>query len=71
MCFTYAIYHVLQSICKMTTAAVQSVDKLTQELFSALDVNKDDKISYEEFLEGASKNDFVINLLQPDPEPDS
>lgn len=55
----------------MTTAAVQSVDQLTQELFSDLDVNKDDKISYEEFLEGASKNDFVINLLQPDPEPDS
>jgi hypothetical protein len=52
----------------MTTASVESVEELTLQIFTDMDVNKDERISHDEFLEGASKNDFVIKLLQPDPD---
>ncbi|XP_062613823.1 hippocalcin-like protein 1 [Saccostrea cucullata] len=59
---------IITSICKMTTTTVKSVEELTHEIFSDMDINKDERISREEFLHGASKNDFVIKLLQPDPD---
>ncbi|XP_011437085.1 neurocalcin homolog [Crassostrea angulata] len=58
---------IVTSICKMTKSTAD-VENMIHDIFNTMDVNKDQRISREEFLKGASHNDFVIKLLQPDPD---
>lgn len=50
------------------TKSTADVENMIHDIFNTMDVNKDQRISREEFLKGASQNDFVIKLLQPDPD---
>ena len=52
----------------MTKSKVESEEDVINELFSSMDVNNDQRISREEFIQGALQNDFVVKLLQPDPD---
>lgn len=52
----------------MTISKVESEEDVINELFSSMDVNNDQRISREEFIQGALRNDFVVKLLQPDPD---
>ena len=57
-----------KSICNLTKSKVESEEDVINELFSSMDVNNDQRISREEFIQGALQNDFVVKLLQPDPD---
>ena len=51
-----------QSIYKITQAS-DTPDKMTEKLFHEFDSDNDDRISWEEFREGAKKDPIIINFL--------
>ncbi|XP_063410071.1 neurocalcin-delta B-like [Mytilus trossulus] len=67
--------HILNAVCKMTNSRLPeeftSIENMTKNIFNVLDKNSDNQISLDEFIEGAEKIQFVIDILQCDPAPDT
>ncbi|KAL3848392.1 hypothetical protein ACJMK2_019251 [Sinanodonta woodiana] len=67
---------IIMAVYKMmnctTSGHMKPPERLTEELFSSVDCNQDQRISWEEFQEGASKFQLqdAVNILQMDPTPD-
>lgn len=64
--------HILKAICKMTSSKLPegftTVQDMTRHIFLVLDKNFDNRISLDEFIEGASKVQVIVDILQCDPE---
>ncbi|KAK3589652.1 hypothetical protein CHS0354_015150 [Potamilus streckersoni] len=65
---------IIQAIYKMTNCMISDKmdhpDQLTDDLFKSIDSNHDEKITWEEFIRGASHLPIIVNLLECDPSPD-
>ena len=44
--------------------------EMTRNIFKVLDKNSDNKISLEEFVDGAEKVQVILDILQCDPSPE-
>ncbi|KAL3847649.1 hypothetical protein ACJMK2_018551 [Sinanodonta woodiana] len=58
---------IIEAIYKMTDCKASSPQKLTEDLFKFMDCNQDEKISPEEFIQGAKQQPLIVNLLECDP----
>ncbi|XP_071144206.1 neurocalcin homolog [Mytilus edulis] len=64
--------HILKAICKMTGSKIppefKSPEDMTEKIFKILDNNSDNRISQQEFIEGADKVQILVDILQCNPD---
>lgn len=67
-----SMFFLFQAICKMTRSNLpsefKSPEHMTSRVFETLDIDCNNEISQQEFLEGAHKVQFIIDILQCDPD---
>ncbi|CAC5386215.1 Frequenin-1,Neurocalcin homolog,Neurocalcin-delta A,Neurocalcin-delta B,Neuronal calcium sensor 1,Hippocalcin-like protein 4,Neuron-specific calcium-binding protein hippocalcin,Hippocalcin-like protein 1,Neurocalcin-delta,Visinin-like protein 1,Neurocalcin [Mytilus coruscus] len=69
---TEEMTHILKAICKMTGSKIphefNSPEDMTEKIFKILDKNSDNRISQQEFIEGADKVQILVDILQCNPD---
>ncbi|XP_063045199.1 guanylyl cyclase-activating protein 2-like [Engraulis encrasicolus] len=63
-----SIYRIKKA-SKKDTECLQAVDEVCERIFQAIDADGDGQINMEEFLEGALKDPWVLNMLRLDMNP--
>ena len=68
---------ILQAIYKMVTPESQwsqstagEIEEIVVHFFESADLNKDDAISHDEFIQGVKDMPIILQLLEADPDKD-
>ncbi|KAL3847651.1 hypothetical protein ACJMK2_018553 [Sinanodonta woodiana] len=58
------MHQIIKAFYKMTNCKTPSPQQLTDDLFKFMDCNQDGKILWEEFTQGVSQDDTIVQMLQ-------